>query len=583
MASETKNCQNCKNDFVIEPEDFEFYESIKVPPPTFCPRCRHQRRLVIRNERTLYKGECDMCKKSMISMYSPDKPFTVYCRECWFSDKWSPLDYGVDYDWSKPFFEQWKKLINCVPKIAVAHYYTNINCDYTNYVANCKNVYLSSSTTESEDIYYSRFIDYSKTCFDSMNVEHCEIIYENLDGDHNNNTKFSLRSRECLESTFIFDCSASQNCFMSSNLRNKQYVFRNKQLSKDEYKAAMQDINMGSHQELEKLKAEFRELVTTSLHKYANFTKTENCTGDNVENSKNCLHAFDVYESEDIKYANRCIKARDTYDVYGCAPSERMYEYVAGGYDSFDAYFSAFGNNTRECTYTNWCHDSRNMFGCDGARKKSYCILNKEYSKEEYEALRDKIIKHMDEVPYVDQRGRVYKFGEFFPIELGQFAYNETIANIERPLSKEEVLAAGYPWRDPDPYPHQPTLQPENISDDIKDAEESIAKEVIACKSCDRAYRIIGPEFAFLRECKIALPRECDECRYKKRFALRNPVRLWERQCMCAGESSDNGNYKNSTQHPHGSDRCPNKHQTPYAPDRSEVVYCKDCYQSEVV
>jgi len=30
--NETKNCQNCKNDFTIEPDDFSFYEKIKVPP-----------------------------------------------------------------------------------------------------------------------------------------------------------------------------------------------------------------------------------------------------------------------------------------------------------------------------------------------------------------------------------------------------------------------------------------------------------------------------------------------------------------------------------------------------------------------
>lgn len=33
--SETKICQNCKKDFTIDPEDFKFYEKIKVPSPTF--------------------------------------------------------------------------------------------------------------------------------------------------------------------------------------------------------------------------------------------------------------------------------------------------------------------------------------------------------------------------------------------------------------------------------------------------------------------------------------------------------------------------------------------------------------------
>lgn len=33
---ETKSCQNCKKDFIIEPEDFNFYSKMKVPAPTWC-------------------------------------------------------------------------------------------------------------------------------------------------------------------------------------------------------------------------------------------------------------------------------------------------------------------------------------------------------------------------------------------------------------------------------------------------------------------------------------------------------------------------------------------------------------------
>ena len=52
---ETKNCQNCKKDFIIEPEDFNFYQKMKVPPPTFCPLCRAQRRFAFRNERKFFR------------------------------------------------------------------------------------------------------------------------------------------------------------------------------------------------------------------------------------------------------------------------------------------------------------------------------------------------------------------------------------------------------------------------------------------------------------------------------------------------------------------------------------------------
>ena len=95
--SENKTCQNCKQDFTIESDDFAFYEKIKVPPPTFCPECRLQRRLAWRNERSLYKRNCNLCKDSMFAIYPADTPFPVYCNRCWFSDDWDVIDYGKEY------------------------------------------------------------------------------------------------------------------------------------------------------------------------------------------------------------------------------------------------------------------------------------------------------------------------------------------------------------------------------------------------------------------------------------------------------------------------------------------------------
>src|SRR3989338_7740375 len=102
MKPETKTCQNCKASFVIDASDFQFYEKIKVPPPTFCPECRMVRRMAFRNERALYKRK-DAFGNDVISIYSPDKPFIVYDQNYWWSDKWDALDYGRDYDFSKSF------------------------------------------------------------------------------------------------------------------------------------------------------------------------------------------------------------------------------------------------------------------------------------------------------------------------------------------------------------------------------------------------------------------------------------------------------------------------------------------------
>ena len=100
-TSSVQACQNCKQNFVIEPEDFAFYEKIKVPAPTFCPECRMVRRMLWRNERALYKRKCDATGKDIISIYSQDKPLKVYDQKYWWSDNWDPMEYGRDYDFSK--------------------------------------------------------------------------------------------------------------------------------------------------------------------------------------------------------------------------------------------------------------------------------------------------------------------------------------------------------------------------------------------------------------------------------------------------------------------------------------------------
>ena len=115
MKSENKQCQNCKQNFTIEPEDFSFCENIKVPPPTWCPECRLVRRCINMGNRSLYKDSCELCKKNTLSSFHPEEPFAVYCSPCWWSDKWDARDFGKEYDFSRPFLEQFEKLFSHRP------------------------------------------------------------------------------------------------------------------------------------------------------------------------------------------------------------------------------------------------------------------------------------------------------------------------------------------------------------------------------------------------------------------------------------------------------------------------------------
>src|SRR3990167_2366055 len=92
MNSETRACKNCKKDFVIEPDDFSFYEKLKVPPPTRCSFCRFIRKLVFINQSSLYKRKCEYCDVLIISMYHKNVPIPVWCLKCYISDAWDAPD-----------------------------------------------------------------------------------------------------------------------------------------------------------------------------------------------------------------------------------------------------------------------------------------------------------------------------------------------------------------------------------------------------------------------------------------------------------------------------------------------------------
>src|SRR3989338_7276008 len=110
MDSQDKTCQSCRQSFTIEPEDFSFYERIKVPPPTWCPECRMVRRLTWRHNRTIHKITCAKCGIEVFSIYHPSSKFPLYCSTCWWSDTWDAWEYAMEVDFTKPFLSQFQTL-----------------------------------------------------------------------------------------------------------------------------------------------------------------------------------------------------------------------------------------------------------------------------------------------------------------------------------------------------------------------------------------------------------------------------------------------------------------------------------------
>lgn len=570
MNPEVRSCQNCKNDFTIEPDDFVFYEKIKVPPPTFCPECRFQQRYMFRNTLSLYKRVCDMCHKSIIAQYSDKSPFPVYCRDCFFSDNWDAVDYGRAYDFSRSFFDQYEDLNKVVPRISLISTKC-VDSDYVNHATEDKSCYLCFSIGQSEDCYYcGPQIASNKNLVSCSMCRNCEFSYDLLNCEKCYQLVSSENCENCLDSYFLFDCKNCSNCIGCTNLRNKNYCIFNKQYTKEAYEEVKESFKLGTKEGYDNVKTQFLHLKKDAVYRFALLLSTVNSTGDNVINSKNCRHCFSTYDSEDTKFGLICNGAKDSYDISNTYPSTELSYFSNAPIFSTRSFFSSFCySNCSNNWYSDGLHSSTNTFGCISLRKKTNCILNKEYSDEEYNEMFEKIKQHMKDMSYTDKQGRVFSFGDFFPYNLSPFGYNETASFDYFPLTKDEILEKGFNYQEVEEKIYQITMESKNLPD-ITKIPESICNEIISCEHgkkcnehCSGAYRIMPQELSIYRRLGVAFPSTCPNCRTGDRYKRQNPMKLWHRKCM------NNG--------------CSNEFETPYTPDRPEKVYCEKCYQQEVL
>ncbi|MFA5937204.1 MAG: hypothetical protein WC822_05010, partial [Candidatus Paceibacterota bacterium] len=515
-GSSVQACQNCKKNFTIEPEDFNFYEKIKVPSPTFCPECRMIRRMMWRNERDFSKVKCNAPKHDefILSSFNSIGKYKIYDQKYWWSDEWDPMQYGQDYYFSNPFFLQFKELFESVPHDNVI-VRNNVNSNYTNWSINNKNCYLSFGILSCENVMYSaNRIFNSRDSMDLFFVDKLESSYEDINCQNSFCLFFSNNCNSCLNSYFLYDCKNCSNCIACVGLRNKQYYIFNKPYSKKEYGLELNKLNFGSYNFISKMKEDFKKFKILYPHKYANIISAENSTGDYLINVKNCKNCFDfMSDSENCKYIFRGgPHTKDGYDCFNnSSNNELSYEGVSISQSTSNVVCSVALWTGVNMSYSYYCHNCKNCFGCIGLRGKQFCILNKQYTKEQYEELIPKIIKQMNDLPYISPRknpktgeGQVYQYGEFFPPELSPFCYNETIAQEYFPLTKEEALRQGYRWKEREERNYTIDIKNEALPDDIKDITTTIVGKVIECnhkgtcnEQCTEAFKIIPEELSF--------------------------------------------------------------------------------------
>ena len=581
MQNETKQCENCKKGFIIEPNDFLFYEKIKVPSPTWCPNCRCIRRMVHRNERNLFKRTCDITGKSIVSIYRPDCLYTICDKDYYFSDNYDPFKYGRNYDFNKKFFEQFYDFAKTVPLTSL-FVRNSVNCAYNQDMGGASNCYLCFRTHDSQNMLYTYRGNHSSYCTDCFQaVVASEFLYECVNVITCSNSQFLHNCEKCSDSAFLYNCTGCVDCFMCTDIRNKQCCYKNKQYSREEYKKIIVGYNLETYIGQQEALREFEDYIKKFPRKNLTIVRSKNVTGDSIFDSKDSKNVWNVRDLENCRYIWDSFNFKDCMDTYSGAKAELIYEATATTKSSNNCHFCIrVHTGSRDCEYSWFLQNCSNCFGCVSLKDKEYCIFNVQYTKEEYEEILSKIKAQM-----VKDK----EYGEFFPLYMSPFPYNDTVAHEYFPYNEEGATEKGMKWGSFEEKNYKVTLSPNDLPNSIKEVNDSILNEVISCvhdedcgHGCTKAFRIVADELAFYKRKNIPLPRECPNCRYYRRLAYRNPTILRETICMCGGEDLSNGIYKNTVLHQHGSTPCGKNINTTINEKDDFLIYCEECYKKEV-
>jgi hypothetical protein len=554
-----KHCKACTSAFTVTMEDLAFQKKLSpvvggkemtIPEPTLCPDCRQQRRMSFRNDHHYYKNTCVFCKKNVISIYSPDKGLPILCHECFWSDQWSGLTYGQEWDASRTLKDQFAALKKTVPRLCIFNTQSE-NSDYTVHSSRNKNCYMCSSIIGNENIYFSDFIFDSSDSIDCFSCENMELCSGCIYSEDCYNGDWLNLCFNLTDAMFCIDCKGGNRLLGCVGKRNASDQILNESVTPEEFDSTRNRLLTDSsfRQEFKK-KVDALRLTVPVPHIWQ--IGSENCSGNYLFHCKNVQHGFNAKYFEDCRYVYEGHKDTDCCDIMRCGSCEMLYDCTNG----IDLKLSAFCNLAYQCDnmlYCDNCHSSSSCFGCFGLKKAKYCILNKQYTKEEYERIVPTIIEQMRTTG---------EYGEFFPTSISSFGYNESKAMEWYPLSKEEVLARGWQWSDYEQTLPQDIkgIDAKRLPENIADVPDDILTYVITPENGGKPFRLIPQELALYRKKGLPVPRLHPHDRLLALTNQQNPRALYARTC----------------------DKCQKTIETTYSLERPEKVYCEHCYLETV-
>lgn len=534
MRTLQRTCRISGKDYIISPLEQRLCTKLGVPLPTLHPYERMLRLTAFSNFTTLFHGQCHATNKPLLKFYRDEQQFPVYSSPHWWSDNWNPLTYGRDYDFDRPFFTQFSELKNSVPQPALAVQYTTLeNCEYVNGASHCKNCYLLFHGAFNEDCYFCKVAWRSRDCIDCTSIYDCELCYDCNSISNCYDIRHGFNCKNCSSSAFLWNCISCSDCFCCTNLRHQRFCYFNEYLGESEYRKRIKQVEFDNWRQIEELRGEYLAFVKREPQPAIRGVEFGQSTGDFLYNCENVYNSYECMDLQDCLHCLRAEKSTDCVDFYAGTGCELLYGVLRAGYSVHNAKFCYFVlTNCSDLEYCMMCINCRKCFGCVGLRHHEYCILNQQYTRSEYEELRSRIIKQMNELA---KRDPAQGYGEFFPASLSLVPYQDSDAAIFFKLSKEEADSRGLLWSPEKPASMSPYASMDDLPLRTRDLDDSVTEKVFACASTGRPFSITAAELERYRNREIPYPRHHWKSRLLDRQKLRNPFQLQERTCPRTG------------------------------------------------
>lgn len=410
---------------------------------------------------------------------------------------------GRVYDTQLPFFEQLKSLWSDIKMPNMIHSGVVENADFSDTIVNAQNAYLSNIVTvDCENILYSTRVSLSSDISNSLFI----VSSQELSFTHQVHSSYKV-----FYSRFIHNCNniwlstnltGCSECIWCYDLQNANYYIENKKYSKTDYHIKKTEI----------------------LRKKEDFLARYTWLGvvwKNIASSD--VSGTSIFESENIENGNFIFQTkngRNLFYVWWDEPLENCYDFFSGwgwwGNDYYGAVMSGISSHiycstlvgySNNIFYSYYLTHCSYCFACIGLANKQYCIFNKQYTKEQWHKMADKIFSSMESE---------WSLWDFFPWDLNPFYFNDTMAGLLWDFTKQEVEAKWYMWRDEEIKVDIPegskviqTTELTNYQWYDADNNWKIDPEILGVVIQDEKwnyYRIVQMEYDFLMKHELPLP-----------------------------------------------------------------------------